>query len=300
MIVLILAALLVIGVVVTRFARKPESAPPPATNATGTLALDKIEAEAARRPNDAEAWRKLGQAYFGERRFADAARAYEHATGLNDDDASLWSALGEARVMASEHDPMPPAASTAFDKALALDPADPRARYFRAVRQDLEGDHEAAIASWLKLLGDTPADAPWHDDLVRTIEQVGKIHRIDVTARIAAVDKANTANKALSLAPAQSMPKAVQGIPGPSEQDLARASAMRPSEQQAMAEGMVASLAQRLRSDPSNLDGWVMMIRSRVMLDQRDLAARALADAIAANPAKAGYLRQQAALLDVK
>src|SRR3546814_8782855 len=55
---------------------------------------------------------------------------------------------------------------------------------------------------------------------------------------------------------------------------------------QAMAEGMVERLENRLKDDSSNLDGWVMLMRSRTTLQQPDKAAKALSDAIAANPAK--------------
>ena len=87
--------------------------------------------------------------------------------------------------MASEHDPMPDEALADFHRAQAADPTDPRSRYFLAVKQDLGGNHQGAITAWLALLKATPADAPWRGDLVRTIEQVGKINHIAVAGRIA-------------------------------------------------------------------------------------------------------------------
>src|SRR3546814_10904696 len=78
---------------------------------------------------------------------------------------------------------MPAAASEAFDKAIALDAKDPRARYFLAVRKDIGGDHRGAIDDWFALLADTPRGAPWEADLRRTIEQVGAIHKIEVAGR---------------------------------------------------------------------------------------------------------------------
>lgn len=295
---LILAAVLVAGVVGYRFIGNREGAAPVTVPSTesGPPALAALEKTAADNPGDAAAWRKLGAAYYEMQRFTDAARAYERATTLAPDDASSWSALGETRVMASQHDPMPADAATAFDKALSIDPKDPRARYFHAVRRDLAGDHQAALTEWLALLADTPPDAPWHNDLVRTIVQVGKINKIDVTDRIAAAEEQAPAPKM----PPQSLPMAAQGIPGPTQQDLAQASSMRPQDQQAMAEGMVERLEGRLKADPRNVDGWVMLMRSRVTLQQPDKAARALTDAVAANPGKADYLRQQAAVLGIQ
>lgn len=295
---LILAVLIVIAIVTYRFINKPGETPSSAAivDATAPQTLAGLEKSTANHPGDSGAWRELGAAYYSEQRYADAVRAYDRATTLAPADASLWSALGEARVMASQHDPMPAEAATAFAKALELDSKDPRARYFDAVRKDLTGDHEAALTQWLALLADTPSDAPWHDDLVRTIEQVGKINKIEVADRIAAAQKQAPA----PAAPVSSLPKAAQAIPGPTQQDLARASAMRPSDQQAMVQGMIERLESRLKDDPSNVDGWVMLMRSRTTLGEPDKAAKALADAIAANPAKADYLRQQAGILGIR
>src|SRR3546814_4187979 len=55
-------------------------------------------------PNDAEGWQRLGWAYFESGRHADAVRAYRHAAKLAPGNATVWSPLGEAAVMASEHE----------------------------------------------------------------------------------------------------------------------------------------------------------------------------------------------------
>jgi len=266
--------------------------PAASADATGVLSVSGLEEQTGANPKDPGAWRALGLAYFGESRFADAARAYEKAVDLAPGDGLTWSALGEARVMASERDPMPAEALTAFRKAIALDPKDPRARYFLAVKRDLDGDHAGAISDWLALLTETPEGAPWREDVIRTIEQVGKINAIDVTARLA---------EAGAKSPkAPDLPTAARAIPGPNAQDLAKASQIPPGEQREMAEGMVSRLENRLKDEPANVDGWLMLIRSRVTLGQPDKAARALKDAVAANPAHADEIRRQAAMLGVK
>ena len=259
---------------------------------TGNISSDPLatlEKRVKDNPGDGEAWAGLGAAYFNAGRFSDAVSAYEKATSAIPKAAGLWSALGESRVMASERDPMPAEAVANFTKAASLDTKDPRARYFLAVKKDLDGNHKGAVDDWLALLADTPAGAPWESDLRRTIEQVAKINDINVSTRLAAVKQ-----------PAPAMPVAARGIPGPSAQDLQAAAAIPPSEQRDMAEGMVSRLEGRLKTDPSNPDGWVMLMRSRMTLGQPDKASQALKDAIAANPAQAETLRQQAAILGVK
>lgn len=243
-------------------------------------------------PEDPAALRALASSLYDQGRYEEAANAYARAAALAPGEAIVWSAMGEALVLASKRDPLPAEAKAAFAKAIALDPKDPRARYFLAVQKDLDGDHTGAIDDWLALLADTPANAPWRADLVRTIQQVGQINKIETANQIAKAQ-----GSAAAAIPAT--PFAARGIPGPSAADLAAATAMRPSDQRAMAEGMVARLEGKLKADPANVDGWVMLMRSRVTLGEPDKARRALADGVAANPARAAYLRQQAGVLGI-
>lgn len=286
----LLLAALVLAVAVGFSLSRDKQAPAEAGAASagmgqGAPSIETLERNARANPKDAAAWGSLGLAYYNDGRFEDAVKAYEKASRIDPQQSTIWSALGEARVMASKHDPMPAKAAAAFKRAVALDPADPRARYFLAVKKDLDGDHEGAVRDWLKLLEDTPVGAPWREDLIRTIKQVGKINGIDVADRVARAEKKSPAGST---------------IPGPSAQDLAAASRIPPSQQRQMAEGMVARLESRLKDNPRNVDGWVMLMRSRMMLGEPDKASQALKDAVAANPAQAETLRQQAGTLGVR
>lgn len=253
--------------------------------------LATLEARVKAEPNSAEAWTALGQARFDLGDFAAATAAYEKAVAISPESAGLWSALGEARVMASDRDPMPPKALEAFTKAIALDAKDPRARYFMAVKKDIGGDHKGAIEDWFALLADTPQGAPWEADLRRTIEQVGAIHKIDVASRLA-----NTRPRALT---ADEMPVAARAIPGPSRADMEAASQLPKGQQDAMIQGMVDGLETKLKANPSDVDRWIMLMRSRMTLGETAKAAQALKDGVAANPAAAGRLKAQAQMLGV-
>ena len=286
--ILLLLALAVAGFVIgTKLVRGPA---PAASPSAASDPLTTLEARVKDQPDDGEAWSALAGAYYDAGRFNEAVTAYDAAVKLAPQRAVLWSGRGEARVMASPRDPMPAAAAADFEQALARDPRDPRARYFLAVKLDLAGDHQGAIDRWLGLLADTPPGAVWEADLRRTLEQAGKINRIDVAKRLAAVRQ-----------PAPALPApGIAAVAGPSAADIARASAMRPAEQRQMAEGMTARLADKLKRDPANVDGWIMLIRSRVNLGQMDQARAALEAAVAANPGKIAQLREQAAALGLR
>ena len=279
--------------------REPVATTDPDTPPT----LEELQRRAEENPADAGAWQEYAFALFQRNEFARAAEAYERAVANDEGNAVLWSSLGEARVMASERDPMPPSAVEAFERALDLDADDPRARYFLAVRRDLGGDSAGAIGDWLALLEDTPPGAPWENDLVRTIEQVGRINSIDTEARIAAAQEARSETFA-AAAPVSGMPGVPpltggQAIPGPTREQMQAASRMSPGEQQEMVRGMVASREAKQRDNPQDVDGWVLLMRSYVTLGETQKAREALARARAANPGARERLDAEAQLLGV-
>lgn len=268
--------------------------------ADGPVSIEQLRAAAEASTDDAGPWSDLAFAYFQQSDFTEAASAYRRALAIAPEEAVLWSALGETLVLGSERDPLPPEALAAFEKALSFDPQDPRARYFMAAKKDIDKDHAGAIAAWLDLLADSPQGAPWETDLVRTIEQVGQMNSIEVASRIA---KAQAARKPALIAPGSGSvagDAASPNVRGPSAAEVAAAGALKPSEQRQMAEGMVAQLEARLQQEPKNLDGWVMLMRSRMTLGEPAKAKAALEAAVKANPGDAAELRAQAAQLGVK
>lgn len=262
---------------------------PQAESPDGSAAEARVRAS----PDDVDAWVTVGEERFDANDYQGAVAAYERATQLAPGVAGLWSALGEARVMASPRGgpAMPEAALVAFRRAAELDGNDPRARYFLAVQKDLTGDHPGAIADWLALLADTPQGAPWEADLRRTIEQVGARHNIDVATRLAAVRQPQ-------LRPEQ-LPTVAQAIPGPTRAQMQEAASLPKGQQDMMVQSMVDGLQARLDQDPRQPDRWLMLIRSRMTLGESAKASEALRRAIAANPDQEARLRSQARLLGV-
>ena len=216
-----------------------------------------LEAKLKENPDDAESWRMLGLAFFEVQRFAESATAYKRAVALTPTKADAWSNLGEALVMAGTGN-VPADAKAAFTTALARNPKDVRSRYFLAVAKDIAGDHSGAINDWIALLKDSPPDAPWQADVRSLIAEVAAKQKIDVKARLAA-------------------------IPGPPPPPSADA-------QNAMIASMVDGLAKKLETNPKDVDGWVMLIRSYTALGRKADTTRALKSAIAANPASAAQL----------
>ncbi|MDB5683362.1 MAG: Cytochrome c-type biosis protein CcmH [Sphingomonas bacterium] len=292
-----LIAAIAIGVAIWR-ARTIDAPPPPApTTAAATAAGDvtsaitQLEARLRANPNDAQGWRMLGWSYYRTERFADAVAAYRKATVADPANAEGWSALGEAVALAGKGE-IPAEAAAAFRKALAIDPKDARARYFLAVGKDLSGDHKGAITDWIALLKDTPAGAPWEENVRRTIALVAEKNKIDVAGRVPA--------PTAPTAPAASV--ATDAIPGPTREQMAAASSIPPSQQDAMVRGMVEGLAARLKSNPKDGDGWIRLMRARLVLGEQQAATQAYRDATAAfagNKAEQARLTEAAGALGV-
>jgi cytochrome c-type biogenesis protein CcmH len=241
--------------------------------------IAKLETRLKDNPEDAEGWRMLGWSYFQTQRYAEAATALKTATKLDPEHAQTFSFLGEALVLASNKEGrIPPDAKAAFDKAIKLDPKDARARYFRAVAMDLSGQHRRAIQSWFSLLKDTPSDAPYADDIRKVIRDVGAKHKIEVEKRLA---------EAQFSAPQNGMTTdgakvAAAGVPGPTSDQIKAAEGLPKGQQEAMVRAMVDKLDARLKNDPADVDGWIMLMRSRMQLGEPVKAGRALADGLTA------------------
>ena len=273
------------------------SAPLDAANKAGPqpdidAQISQLETRLKAKPDDAEGWRMLGWSFFETGRFAESARAYARATQIAPGNAEYWSALGEALVLAGKGN-VPPDARTAFNRALGVDPSDPRARYFLGVAKDIDGDHKGAIEDWLTLLADTPAGAPWEADVRRIISEVATKEKIDVAAKLAALRPAS---------PAGGAAVATAAIPGPSTEQMRAAAQIPKGQQDAMIASMVDGLEAKLKANPANVDGWIMLLRSRTQLGQTSRAALALTaarTALARDPAATKRLNEAAAALGV-
>lgn len=211
--------------------------------------IGQLETQLRETPEDVNGWRMLGWSYFQTGRFAEAAEAYGRAAALEPANAEHFSAQGEALVQAGGGQ-VTPAALTAFRGALRADPQDPRARYFVAVEMDQRGEREAAMTAWIDLINSAPAGAPWAAEVRAFVEDLARERGQNISGR-------------LRPAPAGAVPP---GIPGPTAAQIAEAESMAPADQQAMIQGMVSGLEERLRASPRDRDGWVRLMRARMVL----------------------------------
>ena len=269
----------------------PEAAAAPQAEAPQPGAVNAMIAGLAarleREPGDIDGWRMLGWSYYKVGQFDQAAAAYGRAVALAPDDGELLSLQGEALVSAANGS-VHADAQALFQQSLAIDPANPRARYFAGVMLDEAGDTKAAVALWLALVDAAPPGASWLPDLRQHIR---------ARADAAGVDLSNRPD--LLAAP----PAPTQASKGPSSDEIAAAAEMTPEARQTMIRGMVDGLAARLETAPDDSEGWLRLIRAYGVLADMPAATAALAkarSALAANPEAIAALQVAASELGLK
>src|SRR5690606_38526201 len=87
-------------------------------NQAGGDGVSALEQKTREEPTNVAAWQALGWAHFERQDYASAASAYQEAAKLSPDNAVIHSSLGEALVLASTQDPLPPEALAAFKRAV--------------------------------------------------------------------------------------------------------------------------------------------------------------------------------------
>jgi cytochrome c-type biogenesis protein CcmH len=120
--------------------------------------VGKLAQRLEQNPNDAQGWIMLGRSYASMNRFSDAASAYEQATKLRGNDATVWADYGEALAMASGQR-MAGKPLEAVNRALQLDPKNEEALVLAGSAAFQAGDYQKAIDYWQRLLPLLPADS---------------------------------------------------------------------------------------------------------------------------------------------
>lgn len=213
-----------------------------------------VEAHLAKNPNEGRGWEVVAPIYLRMGRFEDAVKARRNALALNGPSGDRHASLGEA-LTAAANGIVTAEALAQFKAAVALDPDHVMARFFLGLAAEQDGRVNDAIVAWRALLDSAPPDARWAEFVRSELVRVGGMS-----------------------APG-----------GPSEEQVAAAKDMPPEQRIAMIKGMVERLAERLRKDGSNVEGWLQLMRSYMILGERERALVVASDArraLAAEPDK--------------
>jgi cytochrome c-type biogenesis protein CcmH len=219
-------------------------------------------------PDNDRGWFMLGMTYRESGRFAEAEQAFRRASELAPRNAAYLAYRAEI-LLANGHDNPPTEAAALFRRALEIEPGNPLARYYLATIKDMGGDHRGAIDDLVALIREAPADAPWLEQVRGAAVAIAADNHIDISRR-------------LPPAPAPGGSTASAAIPGPTPEQMQAARSIPPSQQDQMVRSMVDGLAARLRQNPRDADGWIRLMRSRIVLNDPAAAGEALRSGLAA------------------
>ena len=202
-------------------------------------AIGQIEAKLASDPSDARGWTVLAPVYMRMGRFADAAHAYESVARLKGETPEVLANWGEALVAAG-NGTVPPEARAVFARALMLDDKAAKPRFYLARAAEQAGDTGEAIRQLEALEAASSADAPW----------LGLVRE--------------------NLARLKNEPAPATGAPAAPAKDGP------PTDREAAIRAMVDGLDQRLANGSGSPDEWLRLVRSRMVLGERERALAAL------------------------
>ncbi|WP_432445070.1 c-type cytochrome biogenesis protein CcmI [Rhizobium leguminosarum] len=264
--------------------------------------ITKAERHLAVNPDDGKGWDVLAPIYFRTMRVNDAQLAYRNAIRLLGPSPVRLDGLAET-LMAVSDGVVTEEARQVLEQSLTLEPDNPRARFYIALSMEQAGRPNEARQAFETLAKQSPADAPW---LPLVNEHIAMNGGAKAGANLAAPG-ANLAAPGANLAapganPAApganlAAPGANPAAPGnPTQQDVAAAETMNAGDRQQMIRGMVESLDAKLSEDPNNFEGWMRLVRSYAVLNDKDRAAGALKRGLAAFPPPGEQGRQLLAL----
>jgi cytochrome c-type biogenesis protein CcmH len=230
--------------------------------------MDSLAKRLDKKP-DGEGFRMLGWSYLMTGHPEKAIEPYKRAIAMIPGNAGAHAGYGEALTSVAKGT-VTQQAKNEFDRATAIDKSEPRARYFQAVWLSQHGQDKQALDQWIALANDGPADAPWSADLHKQITDSSKKLGVDVSSRLKAAPA--------PLAASTQAPAIDSSV-------VQAAASMAPTDRQAMVDQMVEGLAAKLQANPKDTDGWIRLIRSRMVLSQ---TAKAKDDLAMARNALAG------------
>ncbi len=153
-----------------------------------------------------------------------------------------------------------PEAEAVLDEVMQRDPHNGVARYYGGLMMAQTGRPDSAFRIWDTLLRDSAAGDPWIPAIADQLPEL---------ARRAGVND-YTLPQIASAAPAGGGQMA---LPGPSSADVEAASEMSEEDRQAMIQGMVDNLSERLASQGGSPDEWARLLTALGVLGQTDRAA---------------------------
>ena len=143
-------------------------------------------------PQNADGWAMLARSYVATGRHAEAVGAFETAVALRPDDAALHADFADALAMANgrrlEGSPL-----AMVERALKLDPAQPKALALAGTAAFDRGDYRAAVGYWERLMQADAPDGPMAEQMKPGLEEARRLAGLPAPAPADPPPRANEA-----------------------------------------------------------------------------------------------------------
>ncbi|APX88340.1 c-type cytochrome biogenesis protein CcmI [Brevirhabdus pacifica] len=229
--------------------------------------VERLRGMLKQRTGDARGYDLLARSEANLGQFSAAAVAKARAIEMKGEEASSadYADLADMRILAAGGY-VSPEAEEALRRALELDSRNGPALYYSGLMFSQLGRPDLGFQIWRRQLKAGPEDAPWMSPIREQIEEVARL-----------------AGEKFSLAPRSGGPlstplpnagaDAGATLPGPDQAAIAAAGEMSAEDRNAMIEGMVGQLSERLAAEGGTPAEWARLIRALGVLGQKDRAA---------------------------
>ncbi len=220
----------------------------------------KVQQFLQKNPNDIRGWKVLAPALKRMKKYDEAAKAYARIMQLEKPTPTLLTDYAESLLLGNKGE-LTERVKVALQTAMKMDPKFTKAGFYWAAALQQDGQYDESLKVWRQLMTDNPKDIKLQMFAQRQIaaikNQKGKMPALDKDQRQAAAN-------------------------------------MTAKDRQEMIRSMVDRLAGKLKENGKDLDGWLRLIRARMVLGDKKAALGAL------EQARSNFTDDQAALAKLK
>jgi cytochrome c-type biogenesis protein CcmH len=234
--------------------------------------VEGLEKQLATDQNNLDGWLMLGRSAISLGQFQLAIKALKQALKLNPENLNALIDYAETLIVSNKGQVSSDALKS-LQYAHKINAAHPKARYYIALHHAQAGNMRLAIQGWVDLLSISLPNAPWVQKVQSQIKSAAEVSKVDIAsikpspeALQISADISKTFNAQVALS-------------GPSQSDSKVANEMSAKDRQKMILSMVERLANSLKKNPNNRQGWLRLSKAYEVMGDTEKATYAMGQA---------------------
>lgn len=221
-------------------------------NADNEPSIEELVAVAEKRlatnPDDTNGWKVIAPVYMRMGRFDDAINAYENVLRVEGDSAEFLLKLADAHIEKNQGQ-VNETAQQLVSRILEVDKENAAAKFYTGIIALQSNKPDETMRIWQTMLDEAKGDEEWVSIIQGRIAELKSLENTQVP------------------------------LPALNEETLEAAQDMSSEDRLEMIGQMVSNLSERLQENPDNKQGWQRLITSYMVLNRKEDAQIAFADA---------------------